>query len=1037
MEDSPFLSVPAADWLAENELAFAFHDRFPVSPGHVLVVPRRVVPDWWSASREEQAALMDLVAEVKLLLDTRNPAPDGYNVGFNAGDAAGQTVGHLHVHVIPRYRGDMRDPRGGVRHVIPWRGNYLAPAQRVLHDGPVRALGPSLADAFADPAVDDARLAVAFVMSSGLRIVDESFVALLSRPGRLRLLTSDYLDVTEPAALRRLLADQATFPGLEVRLFVTDATGFHPKAYLLTSSTRPEICHGFVGSANLSRSGLASSVEWTLQTARPHEVGELVDGFEALWRDSRSHPLTEAVLAEYEARRVTPMRTATGRRVVPAVEEEVPSPTPTEIQSEALAALEQTRAAGFGAGLVVLATGLGKTWLAAFDSSRPHFGRVLFVAHREELLRQALVTFRRAQPARTTGLLLADVDESHAEAVFASVQTLARRLDRYRPEEFDYLVVDEFHHAAASTYRRVLHHFRPKFLLGLTATPDRTDGADLLALCDDNVVHEVSLVEGIRRSALVPFRYQGVADTIDFAPIPWRNGKFDPAALENAAVAQARSQAAYDAWERLRGSRTLAFCVSVRHAEHQAAFFRDRGVRAVAVHAQPSSAPRHQAIADLRAGEIDVLFSVDLFNEGLDVPAVDTVLMLRPTASPILFLQQLGRGLRTAPGKADLVAIDFVGNHRSFLNRPQELLRLAGADHDPRSTRRAIETGDFSLPPGCSVEYDVGAVDLLTRLAAGRSRGNALEAFVRAVHESEGRRPTAMEAHRRGYNPAAANRDGGWHSLLKSLDLLEPSEVEAVAAAAELLAEIGRTPMTKSYKMVVLRALVMADRVFDPIPLAALCEESRRLVLRDPRLVEDLRSKEIAAPEFMSSAAFARYWRKWPIAAWAGELSRSEHAWASVAGDSFALRIDVPEHLKGPLTELVSELVDWRLARYLDSRHVLDGAILKVSHADGRPILRFDRTLNPELPEGPVDVLTADGVAYEFDFVKIAVNVARSGSDPGNRLPDLLRSWFGDDAGHPGTAHRVHLVKDAAGGWRLTPLAGNVSALGTAAESGA
>jgi superfamily II DNA or RNA helicase/diadenosine tetraphosphate (Ap4A) HIT family hydrolase/HKD family nuclease len=1023
--DSPFLSVPQSEWIAENDLAFAFHDRFPVSPGHALVVTRRVTADWWSASDAERAALMDLVGQVKLALDEMEPRPDGYNIGFNAGAAAGQTIDHLHVHVIPRYRGDMRDPSGGVRHVIPWRGNYLAPTQRALHDGPGRALGPSLADAFADPDVDEVRLAVSFVMASGLRIIDESFVELLSRAGaRLRLLTSDYLDVTEPVALRRLLADQVTFPALQVRLFVTDRTGFHPKAYLLTSRERPEVAVGFVGSANLSRSGLESSVEWTLRTARPHEVAELVEGFEALWEDPRSHPLTEAVLAEYESRRIPPVRTSTGR-VISVIAEEAPlAPTPTQIQVEALAALEQSRAVGFGAGLVVLATGLGKTWLAAFDSSRPQFRRVLFVAHREELLRQAMVTFRTAQPTRTTGLLMSDVDESEADAVFASVQTLARHLDRYRPDEFDYLVVDEFHHAAATTYRKVLNHFRPTFLLGLTATPDRTDGADLLALCDDNVVHEVSLVEGIRRSALVPFRYHGVLDTIDFDPIPWRNGGFDPAALENAAVTEARSRASFDAWERLRGHRTLGFCVSVRHADHQAAFFRARGVRAVAVHNQPWSAPRHQAIADLRSGELDVLFSVDLFNEGLDVPTVDTVLMLRPTASPILFLQQLGRGLRSAPGKADLVVIDFVGNHRSFLNRPQELLRLAGVDHDRAATRRALETGDFSLPPGCSVDYDVDAIDLLKQLAGVRSRGSALEAFAKAAAEAEGHRPSAMEAYRRGYNPAAANRDGGWHALLKSLDLLEPEELEAVAIGGELLTEVGRTAMTKSYKMLVLRALVMTDHLFNTISLAALSDACRHLVLRDPRLVNDLRSKEIAAPELMSAEAFTRYWRKWPIAAWAGELGRGERAWARIADDSFTLRIEVPEHLKTPLTELVAELVDWRLAKYLDNRETIAGAILKVSHAGGRPILFLDRTRNPELPTGPVDVVTADGTVYELDFVKVAVNVAHRHGGSSNELPGLLRSWFGDDAGHAGTAHRVHLAQDAGGVWRLTPLGG-------------
>jgi superfamily II DNA or RNA helicase/diadenosine tetraphosphate (Ap4A) HIT family hydrolase/HKD family nuclease len=1018
---SPFLEIDPSQWIVANHLAFAIHDRFPVSPGHALVIPRRQMSDWWSATAEEQAALLELVDVVKRLLDQRDPTPDGYNVGFNAGAAAGQTVDHLHLHVIPRYEGDMPDPRGGVRHVIPWRGNYLNPPQRNLYDGPGRALGPALADAFAHPEVDDARLAVSFVLISGLHALDEPLLTLLSRPGStLRLLTSDYLDVTEPAALRRLLADRSTFPGLAVRLFLTDGIGFHPKAYLVTSRNSPRLNQGFVGSANLSRSGLLSAVEWTLRTDGP-ALAELSEGFDALWADPRAHDLTAQLIDDYESRRIAPIRAGGHRTAVIPAEDWLPTPAPSEIQREAMDALEQSRAAGFGAGLVVLATGLGKTWLAAFDSLRPQFGRVLFLAHREELLRQAMAVFRVAQPTRTTGMLMAETDESHADVVFASLPTLVRRLDRYRPDEFDYVIVDEFHHASAATYRRVLNHFRPRFMMGLTATPDRADGADLLALCDDNLVHQVGLIEGITRGALVPFRYHGVADTIDFDPIPWRNGGFDPTSFEHAAVTNRRSQAGLDAWQRLHGARTLAFCVSQRHADHQAAFYAERGVRTASVHAGPSSSSRHQAIADLRTGHLDVLFSVDLFNEGLDVPDVDTILMLRPTTSPVLFLQQLGRGLRSAPGKTDLVVVDFVGNHRSFLNRPQELLRLAGLDADPASARRAVRTGEFGLPPGCSVDYDVESIDLLTALASARTTGGALERFVTTVVESEGRRPTALETHRRGYNPATANREGGWHAFLNRLGLLDEAERDALLAAREFLTEVSGAAMTKSYKMVALRALIMTGQFFDSVPLADLCAASQRLVLRDPRLVRDLRSKEIPAPEQLSPEAFARYWRKWPIAAWAGELSGADRPWARVDNEVFTLRVAIPDHLREALTDMVAELVDWRLARYLDTRSVTEGAVLKVSHSGGRPILFLDRQRSPKLPHGSVDVATPDGHVYEFDFVKVAVNVARLGDDRRNRLPDLLRNWFGEDAGQPGTTHEVQLTQDRGGRWRLNP----------------
>ena len=193
--------------------------------------------------------------------------------------------------------------------------------------------------------------------------------------------------------------------------------------------------------------------------------------------------------------------------------------------------MEQTRLQGFRRGLVVMATGLGKTWLAAFDTARPQFRRVLFVAHREEILRQSLEVFRRVQPDADLGLYYGGEKQPDARVLFAGVQTLAGNLDQFEADRFDYIVIDEFHHAAARSYRRVIDHFQPGFLLGLTATPNRMDGADLLALCSDNLVYECPLTEGIERGDLSPFRYFGIADDVDYAPIPWRNGRFDPAAL--------------------------------------------------------------------------------------------------------------------------------------------------------------------------------------------------------------------------------------------------------------------------------------------------------------------------------------------------------------------------------------------------------------------------------------------------------------------------------------------------------------------------
>jgi superfamily II DNA or RNA helicase len=275
--------------------------------------------------------------------------------------------------------------------------------------------------------------------------------------------------------------------------------------------------------------------------------------------------------------------------------------------------------------------------------------------------------------ARYTG----ETKDPDAEVVFASIQTLSRRphLERFAPADFDYIVIDEFHHAAAASYRRLIAHFRPKFLLGLTATPERTDGGDLLALCQQNLVYRCDLVEGVRKELLAPFHYFGVPDEVDYTNIPWRSTRFDEEALTSAVATQRRAENALEQLRTRGGSRALGFCVSQRHADFMARFFQDRGLRAVAVHSGATSAPRAPSLEQLAAGDLDIVFAVDMFNEGVDLPDLDTVLMLRPTESKILWLQQFGRGLRRVPGKT-LKVIDYIGNHRVFLLKPQTLFGL-------------------------------------------------------------------------------------------------------------------------------------------------------------------------------------------------------------------------------------------------------------------------------------------------------------------------------------------------------------------------
>jgi superfamily II DNA or RNA helicase len=543
-------------------------------------------------------------------------------------------------------------------------------------------------------------------MDSGVQLIEPWFRDLLGRGGELRIVVGDYMDVTEPAALYRL----ADLDGADLRVFETGAGSFHPKAWLFRAADRQGTA--IVGSSNLSRTALTTGIEWNLHSEGAADV--VAPAFEALLIHPQTRRLTPDWIAAYTARRRALPLTELAQRIV-SDEPHQPSPEPHPIQARALQALSATRAAGKRAGLVVLATGLGKTWLAAFDS-RP-FARVLFVAHREEILSQSMSSFRRIRPEAHFGRYDGTEKDDGAEILFASIQTIGRtkHLRRFAPDAFDYIVVDEFHHASAASYRGLLDHFTPRFLLGLTATPDRSDGADLLALCDDNLVYHCDLFDGIEAGLLSPFRYLGVPDEVDYAQIPWRSTQFDPEALEAALATETRAQNALDQFHRHREGPAIGFCCSVRHAEFMAAYFAARGLRAVAVHSGPGSAPRATSLEQLGRGEIDILFAVDMFNEGVDVPNNGTVMMLRPTESAILWLQQLGRGLRRVDGKL-LRVIDYIGNHRIFLTKLRALLSAGPGDRSLSQRLDQVLAGTLALPPGCSVTYDLRVVEILRDL---------------------------------------------------------------------------------------------------------------------------------------------------------------------------------------------------------------------------------------------------------------------------------------------------------------------------------
>lgn len=784
-----------------------------------------------------------------------------------------------------------------------------------------------------NPDIDQIDMAVSFIMKSGLALIADHLEAALQRGARIRILTTDYLDITDPDALASLLdlADWAVVGGsagrLEVKVFHDPSVSFHPKAYLFSSSHSSE-AGGFVGSSNLSESGIDGGVEWNLGVTR---LAPLAESFERLWDNHRCTPIDARWLSAYRLRRPPDEapRTPPPEAAVPIEPPRQPV-NPWPVQTQALEALEQTRIQGFRRGLVVMATGLGKTLLAAFDSNRPDFRRVLFIAHREEILRQSRDAFRRVRPDGRFGFFLGTDKDAEADVVFASIQTLHRYLDRFEPERFDYVVVDEFHHAAAPTYRLAIERFRPKFMLGLTATPDRLDGADLLALCGNNLVFECDLVEGIRQQRLSPFHYRGIKDVADYTPIPWRSGRFDPGKLAEAIETTQRAEQALAEWRERAAGPTLAFCATIAHAEFMAEFFNQRGVRSVAVHSGPHSAPRQIAVEDLQSGAIQVLFAVDVLNEGVDVPEIGTILMLRPTDSPVIFLQQLGRGLRTAEGKEALRIIDFVGNHHSFLMKPRVLLKMGqstGALTD-RAVVDAAETGEFDLPPGCSATFELGAVELLRQMLvqrtdrrgrAARDEAAALAEFCLNYAEEHGARPTAAQASRSvGVKPGSRpiKKANGWHRYLDSLGLLSDAHKGAVEDAGDVLRALEAESITKSYKLVALQALLELGGAFEPVSIAKVAEASLEAVRADHRLRADIHIKEIPSLDDVTAEKWQAYWLKWPLKHLANKPGKSlfEH---EPGGGMMVPAFSVSEEQREAFVVLAFEIVAWRLQIYL------------------------------------------------------------------------------------------------------------------------
>jgi superfamily II DNA or RNA helicase/HKD family nuclease len=564
------------------------------------------------------------------------------------------------------------------------------------------------------PSADRIDAIVAFVRYSGLRPMLDALRRHCENGRPLRLLTTTYTGSTEAKAL-----DALRNLGANVRVsYDTTTTRLHAKSWSFHRDTGTSTA--YIGSSNLTHSAQVPGLEWNLRVSgrrNPAVLAKMVALFESYWEGGDFVEYDPEVFAAQMD------RTHTGPQILLSPVELRPEP----FQQRLLEQIEVSRELGYHRNLLVSATGTGKTVMAALDyaglRSRLPRARLLFVAHRSEILQQSLATFRYAMRDPAFGeLWVGGKKPTRFEHVFASIQSLsAAGISQMDPSHFDVVIIDEFHHAAADSYDALLQHLRPHELLGMTATPERPDGMPILHWFGDRIAAELRLWDAIDQQRLVPFQYYGLHDGTDLSNLPWKRGRgYEVTALENVYTAD-------DAWCRriihqlnthvddVRSMRALGFCVSVSHARFMADRFSSAGISAVAVSAQTPTAERKAALRNLAEGRIQAVFSVDLFNEGVDVPAVDTILMLRPTESATVFLQQLGRGLRrnSKTGKATCTVLDFVGQHRKEFRFDRKLGALLGGTR--KDLQRQI-TNDFPyLPAGCSLELDPVARDIILR----------------------------------------------------------------------------------------------------------------------------------------------------------------------------------------------------------------------------------------------------------------------------------------------------------------------------------